>query len=117
MITVNNSTRLVVVLKNDEFVGKIVRNQGKIFEEDTLKIMLDYIRPGTTVVEAGGWHARLQAGLPGCVAGWSGAGYLAAAERGAAAGAQAWCTSANSGRLLAHPACMCFQDRHACHWD
>ncbi len=54
MIRVQNHTKLIVVLKNDEWVGKSVLRDNKIFEEDTINIMLDYIRPGTTVVEAGG---------------------------------------------------------------
>jgi hypothetical protein len=54
MVKVRDATKLVVVLKNDEYVGKTVLQSNKVFEEDTINIMLDYIRPGTTVVEAGG---------------------------------------------------------------
>jgi hypothetical protein len=54
MIKLGRSTRLVVVLKNDESVGRPVLNEHRIFEEDTFSVMLDYVRPGTTVVEAGG---------------------------------------------------------------
>jgi hypothetical protein len=64
MIKVQNSTRLVVVLKNDEFVGKTVLQQNKIFEEETINIMLDYIRPGSTVVEAGVWQSCLGPARP-----------------------------------------------------
>jgi hypothetical protein len=45
---------LVLVLKNDEFVGRSVLDSRRILAEDTLRTMLTFIRPGSTVVEAGG---------------------------------------------------------------
>ncbi|KIY95314.1 hypothetical protein MNEG_12648, partial [Monoraphidium neglectum] len=43
----------VLALKNDEYVGKEVLYSGKPFAPNTLAYMMDYIRPGSTVVDAG----------------------------------------------------------------
>jgi hypothetical protein len=47
----------VLVLKNDEFVGRSVLDNKQILAEDTLRTMLTFIPPGSTVVEAGGSQA------------------------------------------------------------
>jgi threonine dehydrogenase-like Zn-dependent dehydrogenase len=47
----------VLALKNDEYVGKEVLYSGKPFAPNTLAYMMDYIRPGSTVVDAG-WYVR-----------------------------------------------------------
>jgi hypothetical protein len=37
-----------------------VLKDNRIFEEPTLNVMLDYVKPGTTVVEAGGCRLQSQ---------------------------------------------------------
>jgi hypothetical protein len=60
LVTLDGRQRLVLVLKNDEFVGRSVLDNKQILAEDTLRTMLTYIRPGSTVVEAGGCRGRAQ---------------------------------------------------------
>ncbi len=51
-ITVENCTRFLLALKNDEHVGSWLL-RGQMFEESTLVEMMRHIKPGSTVVEAG----------------------------------------------------------------
>jgi hypothetical protein len=45
----------VLALQNDEIVGKGILESGSPFEADTLAYMMDFIKPGSTVVDAGWW--------------------------------------------------------------
>lgn len=69
----------ILALLNDEYVGAEILATGQPFDKETLKMMLGYIRPGTTVVDAG-WCAR--AGRGGARRS-GGGGRRAAGARGA----------------------------------